>query len=49
MKLFLTENKYENRIRELANYRYRDGVSIKEFIIQEDAGEIGAYPPAQYD
>lgn len=49
MSLFLTKNKYENRIRELADFRYRDGLSIKEFLIQEDDGEIGAYPPAQYD
>ncbi|MBP1913397.1 alpha-mannosidase [Lederbergia galactosidilytica] len=47
--MFLTENKFENRIRELADFRYRDRISIKDFMIQEDDGEIGAYPPGQYD
>lgn len=47
--MFLTERKFEERIKELAGYRYRDLVEINPFNIQEDEGEIGAYPPAVYD
>lgn len=47
--MFLTERKFEARIRELEGYRYRDCVSIEQFHTHEDTGEIGAFPPAVYD
>lgn len=47
--MFLTERKFEARIRELEGYRYRDCVSINPFYTQEDDGKVGAYPPAVYD
>lgn len=47
--MFLTERKFEARIRELEDYRYRDCVSIDQFYTQEDDGAIGAHPPAVYD
>ncbi|MEH7119197.1 alpha-mannosidase [Neobacillus vireti] len=47
--MFLTERKFEARIRELEGYRYRDMTAIHSFYTQEDDGEIGAYPPAAYD
>lgn len=47
--MFLTERKFEARINELEQYRYRDCVTIAQFNSQEDDGEIGAYPPVAYD
>ena len=47
--MFLTERKFEERIRELEGYRYRDLVSIHQLYLQEDDGAIGAYPPAAYE
>lgn len=47
--MFLTERKYESRIRELSGFRYRDAVTIPEFLVQEDDGEIGTYPPSSYN
>ncbi|MEK5176125.1 alpha-mannosidase [Heyndrickxia sp. FSL W8-0496] len=47
--MFLTERKFEARIRELEGYRYRDCVPIEQFYIHEDDGDIGAYPPAEYN
>lgn len=47
--MFLTDRKFEERIKELAGYRYRDLVEITQFNIQEDDGEIGTYPPSVYD
>ncbi|MEH7097818.1 alpha-mannosidase [Neobacillus vireti] len=47
--MFLTERKFEERIRELEGYRYRDLVSIHQLYVLEDDGAIGAYPPAAYD
>lgn len=47
--LFLTERKFEARIRELEGYRYRDCITIDQFITQEDDGRVGAYPPVSYD
>jgi alpha-mannosidase len=47
--MFLTERKFEERIRELEGYRYRDLVGMNPFYVQEDDGAIGAYPPAAYD
>ncbi|MEK3854145.1 alpha-mannosidase [Cytobacillus sp. FSL H8-0458] len=47
--MFLTERKFEARINELEEYRYRDCITIKQFLTYEDNGEIGAYPPAEYD
>lgn len=44
--MFLTERKFEERIRELEGYRYRDLKGIHQFIAQEDDDSIGAYPPA---
>ena len=43
--LFLTERKFEARIQELNAFRYRDCVSIEQFLTGEDNGEIGAMPP----
>lgn len=34
--MFLTERKAERRIEELKKYRYRDGISIDEFLSKED-------------
>ncbi|MBM7585599.1 alpha-mannosidase [Bacillus pakistanensis] len=42
--MFLTERKFEARINELANYRYRDAIKINRFSCSEDNGEIGTYP-----
>ncbi|MGG0741325.1 alpha-mannosidase [Niallia taxi] len=47
--MFLIERKFEERIKELAGYRYRDFTDITSFHIQEDNGEIGAYPPTSYE
>ncbi|MFJ5759096.1 alpha-mannosidase [Neobacillus sp. NPDC093182] len=47
--MFLTERKFEARIRELEGYRYRDCISINQFTTQEDDGKVGAYPPVSYD
>ncbi|TCN27517.1 alpha-mannosidase [Mesobacillus foraminis] len=47
--MFLTERKFEERIKELEGYRYRDLVSINEFFTHEDDGAIGANPPAAYN
>ncbi len=47
--LFLTERKFEARIRELEGYRYRDCISIDQFTTQEDDGKVGEYPPVSYD
>ncbi|WP_062354040.1 alpha-mannosidase [Bacillus kwashiorkori] len=46
--MFLAERKFEARIRELESYRYRDCVTINEFFMNEDDGEIGAHPPVEY-
>ncbi|WP_059102644.1 alpha-mannosidase [Shouchella shacheensis] len=43
--MFLTEHKLENRLNELRGFRYRDGWIITRLYFQDDAGEIGAYPP----
>ncbi|MCP3740021.1 alpha-mannosidase [Rossellomorea sp. BNER] len=42
--MFLTERKFEARINELSNYRYRDAIKINRFFCSEDNGEIGTYP-----
>lgn len=47
--MFLTERKFEARIRELEGYRYRDCVDIQAFAAKEDDGQVGAYPPSEYD
>lgn len=47
--MFLTEKKLEARIKELAAYRYRDGIQLHEFQAMEDEGEVGTYPPASMD
>ncbi|MEK5440323.1 MULTISPECIES: alpha-mannosidase [unclassified Fredinandcohnia] len=47
--MFLTERKFEERIRELEGYRYRECVGIDKFYTHEDDGEIGAYPPSEYN
>ncbi|WP_342042958.1 alpha-mannosidase [Bacillus sp. OTU2372] len=47
--MFLTDRKFEARIRELEGYRYRDMTAINSFYAQEDDGAIGAYPPAAYN
>ncbi|MFK9091850.1 alpha-mannosidase [Bacillus salipaludis] len=47
--MFLTERKFEERIRELEGYRYRDCVAIDQFYTHEDDGTIGAHPPVEYD
>lgn len=47
--LFLTERKFEARIQELNGFRYRDCVSIEQFLTEEDNGKIGAMPPEKYE
>ncbi|MEW9502201.1 alpha-mannosidase [Jeotgalibacillus marinus] len=42
--MFLVERKFEARINELSNYRYRDARKISSFSCSEDNGEIGTYP-----
>ena len=34
--MFLTDRKLENRINELEQYRYRDIIALKEFVVAED-------------
>ncbi|MDB5083957.1 MAG: alpha-mannosidase, partial [Bacilli bacterium] len=44
--MFFTEEKIEERIKELSSYRYRDTISIRDFhMIADPEGRNGAYPP----
>lgn len=44
--MFWTEEKLELRIKELADYRYRESIPLAEWSVQEDAeGANGVYPP----
>jgi alpha-mannosidase len=44
--MFLTEEKLEARINELAEYRYREPISIPSFrFLVDEKGEVGARPP----
>lgn len=47
--MFLTERKFEARIQELSQYRYRDALNISSFSTTEDLGEVGTYPPKQVE
>ncbi|WP_139891902.1 alpha-mannosidase [Bacillus sp. D386] len=47
--MFLTERKFEARIQELGEYRYRDCYDIPQFNTCSDNGRIGAFPPLEYD
>lgn len=45
--MFWTEQKLEQRVRDLRNLRYRDAQAIEEFaFLLDEAGEVGARPPA---
>ena len=45
-RLFFTERKIGARIRELAEFRYRDAISLESMQYQIDtSGDVGLYPP----
>lgn len=46
--MFLTERKLHARVRDLARYRYRDGISIVKWQLSEDErGEVGSRPVSE--
>ena len=48
--MFLTDRKLDRRISEVKNYRYRNAMNMKEFVVCEDEqGVVNPEVPVNFD